>query len=193
MWLGIDSRVVFTVLVAVVALMRLVELAVSRRHIAALEARGAVEVGRSLYPWMVAVHTLFLVSCTVEVWLSGRTAIPMLSAFSFGLLVGAAALRYWVVATLGERWSTRVMVIPGAPSIDAGPFRRLRHPNYLAVIVEFFALPMVHSAWFTAVLFSAANAVVLAIRIRTEEEALAGTSDYDAVMGDRSRLIPGSK
>jgi methyltransferase len=192
-WFGVDSRVIYTGLVVVVAAMRLVELAISRRNIAALKARGAVEAGRRLYPWMVTVHTLFLVSCAAEVWLLDRRPTPMLSAFSLGLLVGAAALRYWVIATLGQRWSTRVMVLPDATAIGSGPFRRLRHPNYLAVIVEFIALPLVHSAWLTAAVFSAANAVILAMRIRTEERALAEAGDYLAVMGGRSRLIPGSE
>lgn len=188
-----DSRVLFTGLVALVAVMRLVELAISRRNIARLKARGAVEAGRSLYPWMVAVHSLFLAACVAEVWLFKRPVVPVLSAFSLGLLVGAAALRWWVMSTLGERWSTRVMVLPDAAPVLTGPFRRLRHPNYLAVIVEFVALPMVHTAWLTAVLFSAANAAVLARRIRSEEAALADSGDYEAIMGNRSRLIPGAK
>jgi methyltransferase len=185
--------VLYTGLVAAVAAMRLVELAVSRRNIARLEARGAVEVGRSLYPWMVAVHTTFLVACVAEVWLLERPLLPLLAWFALGALVGAATLRWWVMVTLGDRWSTRVMVLPDSPPVASGPFRRLRHPNYLAVIVEFAALPMVHTAWITAVLFSVLNALVLRRRIRTEEAALDELGGYEAVMGDRPRLIPGSE
>jgi methyltransferase len=186
-----DSRVWFTAVVAVTVVMRLVELAVSRRNAARLEARGAVEVGRSLYPWMVAVHAAFPAACLAEVWIVGRPFEPLLASFALGALVGAAALRWWVVATLGERWTTRVFVLAGAPPVDRGPFRRLRHPNYLAVVVEFVALPMVHTAWLTAIVFSLFNALVLRRRIRTEEAALAEHGDYRTVMGDRPRFVPG--
>ena len=188
-----DSRVLYTGLVALVGVMRLVELVVSRRNVARLKARGAVEVGRSLYPWMVAVHAGFLVACVAEVWLLDRPFLPRLAAVCLGLLVGAAALRWWVMATLGRRWSTRVLILPDSAPISGGPYRRLRHPNYLAVVVEFVALPMVHTAWLTAVFFSLANAAVLRRRIRTEEAALSAAGDYQRVMGQKPRLIPGVK
>ena len=108
-------------------------------------------------------------------------------------LVGAAALRLWVMSTLGERWSTRILILPESQPVDTGPFRHLRHPNYLAVVIEFAALPMVHTAYLTAVVFSAANAAVLARRIRVEEAGLAEHSDYFEVMGGKPRLIPGAK
>jgi methyltransferase len=190
---GIDSRVLYTALVVLVAVMRLIELAISRRNITRLKARGAIEVGRSLYPWMVTVHTAFLVACVAEVWLLERPFFPQLAVFALGLMVGAAALRIWVMATLGECWSTRVFVLPESAPVTAGPFRRLRHPNYLAVVVEFVALPMVHTVWLTALVFSVANSVVLHRRIRTEEEALAESGDYLMHMGDRPRMIPGAK
>ncbi len=188
-----DSRVPYTGLVALVALMRLFELIVSRRNVARLKTRGAVEVGRSLYPWMVMVHTGFLVACVAEVWILDRPLFPRLAVFCLGLMVVAAALRWWVMAVLGERWSTRVLILPETGPVTSGPFRRLRHPNYLAVVVEFAALPLVHTAWLTAGIFSLANAMVLRRRIRTEEKALAETPDYLTVMGDRPRLIPGAK
>jgi methyltransferase len=189
----LDSRILFTALVATVALMRIVELGLSRRNIARLIERGAVEAGQSLYPWMVAVHTVFLAACVVEVWLLDRPLIPGLAAAMLGLLVVAAALRWWVISTLGERWSTRVVFFPGAPPVTGGPFRWLRHPNYLAVMLEFAALPMVHTAWLTAILFSIANGVVLGFRVRTEEAALAERSEYLEVMYDRPRFHPRRK
>lgn len=188
-----DSRVPYTGLVALVAFMRLFELVVSRRNVARLKASGAVEVGRSLYPWMVAVHTGFLVACVAEVWILDRPLFPRLAVFCLGLMVVAAALRWWVMAVLGERWSTRVLILPETGPVTSGPFRHLRHPNYLAVVVEFAALPMVHTAWLTAALFSAANALVLHRRIRTEEAALNHAGDYVEAMGDRPRMIPGAK
>ena len=186
----LDSRILYTSLVATVALMRLGELALSRRNIARLFARGAVEVGQSLYPWMVAVHTTFLGACVAEVWLMHRPLIPGLAAVMLVVLSVAAALRWWVISTLGERWSTRVVFVPGEPSEREGPFRWLRHPNYLAVILEFAALPLVHTAWLTAVVFSIANGVILGLRVRTEEASLAEESDYLRVMCDRPRFHP---
>ena len=146
----LDSRTLYTGLVAIVALMRLAELVLSRRNIARLFERGAVEVGHSLYPWMVAVHTTFLVACVTEVWLLDRPLIFGLEVVMLCLLVVAAALRWWVISSLGDRWSTRVVLVPGDPPVTTGPFRWLRHPNYLAVIVEVAALPLVHTAWITA-------------------------------------------
>jgi methyltransferase len=186
----LDSRTLYTGLVATVALMRLAELALSRRNIARLFERGAVEVGQSLYPWMVAVHTAFLGSCVAEVWLMDRPLIPGLAAVMLVVLSVAAALRWWVISALGKRWSTRVVFVPGDTPVTAGPFRWFRHPNYLAVILEFAALPLVHTAWLTAVIFSIVNGVVLALRVRTEEVALAEESDYLRVMCDRPRFHP---
>ena len=189
----IDSRVLYTSLVAMVAVMRLIELAISRRNIARLEARGAIEVGRSLYPRMVAVHTLFLVACVAEVWLLHRPVVWPIAAVAIGLLVAAAALRIWVMVTLGERWTTRVVVLPETAPVTGGPFRWMRHPNYVAVVVEIVALPMIHTAWLTAVVFSLANALVLSSRIRTEEKALAESGPYLNDMGDRPRFLPGAR
>jgi methyltransferase len=142
---------------------------------------------------MVAVHTGFLGACVAEVWLLNRPLIPHLAWIMLGLLVVAAGIRWWVISTLGDRWSTRVVFVPGEPPATGGPFRWLRHPNYLAVIVEFLALPLVHTAWLTAVVFSIANGVVLTLRVRTEEAALAEGGDYLHVMHDRPRFHPGRK
>ncbi len=188
-----DSRLLYTGLVTLVGGMRMLELAVARRHVARLEARGAVEIGRSLYPWMVAVHAGFLAACVAEVWLLDRPLLPALAEVCLGLLVAAVALRWWVIRTLGERWTTRVLVLPDAGPIVSGPFRYLRHPNYLAVVVEFAALPLVHTAWLTALIFSLADAAVLRRRIRLEEDALSDAGDYRRLMGGRSRFIPGGE
>ena len=170
----VDTRVLFTLVLAAVVAERLVELVVSRRHERRLRARGAVEVGREHYPWMVVLHATFLAACLAEVWFLGRPFVPALAAAMALLVVFAMALRYWTIATLGDRWTTRVLVLPGAPLVTGGPFRFLRHPNYLAVAVEIFAIPLLHSAWLTAALWGGANLAVLAVRIRVEERALAG-------------------
>ena len=187
----IDSRLVYTGLVAAVASLRLFELAVSRRNIARLRARGAVEFGEALYPWMVAVHSGFLLSCPTEVWLLDRPFRSPLGYSMLAVLCLAAGIRWWAISTLGDRWSTRVVFVPGEAPVTGGPYRWLRHPNYLAVILEFVALPLIHTAWLTAVVFSLANAFVLVLRIRTEEASLSERSEYSRAMGDRPRFHPG--
>jgi methyltransferase len=164
-----DSRVAYTMLVALVALLRLVELEVSRRNVAALKARGGVEAGAGVYPWIVLTQAFWLVSSPLEVWLLDR---PWVSALGLPMLVLFAAgmgLRYWAVHTLGPRWSTRVVFVPGEPLVKSGPYRLLRHPNYLGMVLELIALPLVHTAWITAVVATAANA--LALRRRIDQEA----------------------
>jgi len=168
-----DSRVAYTGLVVVVAVLRLAELAVSRRHISMLKARGAIEVGASHYPWMVALHASFLLCCPLEVWLGARPWVPALGSSMLLVLVAATALRLSSIRALGDRWSTRVVLVPGDELVARGPYRWLRHPNYLGVVLEMFALPLVHTAWITAVIASAANGVVLRRRIAVEEAALA--------------------
>ena len=134
----------FTVLVALVALERLAELVVSRRNAAWSLARGAVEHGRGHYPVMVLLHCGFLVAMLVEAWVRRPEVPPALAWSMLGLVVPSQALRWWCIATLGPRWNTRVLVVPGLAPVDAGPYRLLRHPNYVAVVVEGVALPMVH-------------------------------------------------
>ena len=167
------SKTVFSVLVAAMALQRLVELRISGRNRRALLARGGIPVGDGHYPVMVALHAAFLVSVVTEVWLVPRPFRPRLAIAMLVLLVVAMVVRIWTIRTLGERWTTRIVVVPGAPAVTSGPYRWLRHPNYLVVVVELVALPMVHGAWWTALGFSVANLVLLTVRIRAEETALA--------------------
>lgn len=191
--LGLDTRVLYTILIGLVAAGRLFELRIAGRNYRDLVARGGVEVGAEHYRWMVLLHTAFLISCPLEVWLLGRPFIPALAAVMLLLAVLAAALRWWVIASLHGRWTTRIVCLPGVAPVTDGPYRWLRHPNYLAVIVEMFALPLIHTAWLTAVLFSALNAVILRVRIRAEEAALSRLSDYGAAFADRPRLLPGGR
>ena len=186
-----DTRLLYTLLVAAVAVGRLIELRIAERHRRSLLARGGVEAGAEHYPWMVALHTAFLFAGPLEVWLLDRPFIPGLAAAMLVLLVSAVALRWWVIATLGERWTTRIIFLPGASPVTGGPYRVLRHPNYLAVITEIAALPLVHTAWITALAFSVLNFWLLRVRIRAEEAALAGVSDYETVFAGRPRLLPG--
>ncbi len=172
---------------------RLVELALTERNAARLRARGGFEVGRAHFLPMALLHTGLLVAAPLEVFRLDRPFHPALGTVMLVLLAGTMALRYWAISSLGDRWTTRVFVVPEEPPAVKGPYRWLRHPNYLAVIVEVAVLPLVHTAWWTALAFSAANALMLRTRIRVEEEALETHSDYFETLGDRPRLVPGGK
>jgi methyltransferase len=165
--------IAYVVLVAAVAAERIAELVVSKRHAAWAFARGGVEHGQGHYPVMAVMHTALLVACVGEVAVANRPFLPWLGWPMVVLVVATQALRWWCIATLGKQWNIRVIVMPDLPLVTGGPYRWLRHPNYVAVAVEVAALPLVHTAWVTAIVFSAANAVfLLSVRIPAEERAL---------------------
>ncbi len=168
-----DAATWFTVLVAAVGVERLAELVVSKRNAAWSFARGGVETGRDHFPAMVVLHTGLLVGALVEVWLRRPDVPAVLAGSMLALVVASQALRWWCIATLGPRWNTRVIVVPGLAPVAAGPYRRLRHPNYVAVVVEGIALPLVGGAWLTALVFTVLDAALLRVRLRVEEQALA--------------------
>lgn len=180
--------ITLAVVVAVV-LERVAELRVSRRNAAWALARGAVEVGQRDYRWMLAFHTSFLVACVVEPWLLARRFSPVVAAVCIAILMGAQGLRWWAITTLGPRWNTRVIVLPDAEPVTGGPYRWLRHPNYVAVIMEMIALPLVGGAWMTAVLASLGNALLLRTRIATEERALG--AQWARAFAATPRFMPG--
>lgn len=166
----------YSALVGVFVIERLVELVLSKRHASALFARGAVEKGREHYPVMVVLHTAFLAGCLLEPWLLDRQFVPEVGVPMAIVAVLSQSLRWWAITTLGEHWNTRVIVLPGAPRISGGPYRFFPHPNYVAVVAEGIALPLVHSAWITAIVFTLANAALLFVRIRVEDRALEATA-----------------
>ncbi len=168
-----SSEVWFTLLVAAVGLERLAELVVSKRNAAWSLERGGVETGQDHYPFMVVLHTGLLAGMLVEVWLLRPDFLPLLGFTMLALAVASQGLRWWCITTLGRRWNTRVIVVPGLTPVAGGPYRWFSHPNYVAVVVEGVALPLVHSAWITAVVFTVANAALLTVRIRCENTALA--------------------
>ncbi len=185
-----DSRSLYLGLIALVAVQRLAELALSKRNLARALAAGGREVGSGHYPTMVVLHTAFLIACPLEVYALDRPFVSALAIVSGAVLLLATALRYWAIGTLGERWNTRIVVLPGAPAVVGGPFRFVRHPNYLAVVLEIAFLPLVHTAWLTAAVFSAANAALLRVRIAAEERALDEASGYERAFSGRPRFIP---
>jgi methyltransferase len=131
---------------------------------------------------MVVLHTGLLVGCLLEVWLLHPEFHPALGYPMLALVVASQALRWWCIATLGRRWNTRVIVVPGLPLVTGGPYRLTSHPNYVAVVVEGLALPLVYSAWISALVFTACNAVLLTVRLRVENAALATAAQARTAM-----------
>jgi len=168
------STVLYTVLVGLVGVERLAELLVAKRNLAWSRARGGQEIGAGHYPVMVVLHTGLLAGCLGEVWAGGRSFVPALGWPMLALVLAAQGLRWWCIRTLGPQWNTRIVVTPGLSRVQDGPYRYLAHPNYVAVVVEGFALPLVHDAWLTAAAFTLLNAALLSVRIRAENRALAG-------------------
>ena len=167
-----SSQVWFTLLVAAVGVERLAEMVVAKRNAAWSFARGGIETGRGHWPWMVLLHIGLLIACLVEVWVADRPFIPVLGWTMLALVIASQALRWWCIRTLGPQWNARVIVVPGSRRVTTGPYRWFSHPNYVAVVVEGFALPLVHTAWVTALVFTVLNAAVLTARLRAESEAL---------------------
>ncbi len=181
----------FLLLVGGVAVERTLEMALSWRNARLAFARGAVEAeSLGFYLLMVVAHVLFLAAGPLEVLLLHRPFLPPVAIVATWIVVLTMALRYWAIATLGERWNTRVIVIPGLPAVASGPYRFVRHPNYVAVAIEVAVLPLVHCAWLTAIVATAANALLLAARIRHEERALESAGNYRARLAGRARLLP---
>ncbi|MGW6443189.1 isoprenylcysteine carboxyl methyltransferase family protein [Lentzea sp. NPDC055074] len=166
------SQAWYSVLVGLVAVERLAELVVAKRNLAWSLARGGRETGFAHYPFMVVLHTGLLAGCLLEVWLADRDFIPVLGWPMLVLVAGSQALRWWCIRTLGRQWNTRIVVVPGLAHVTSGPYRLFPHPNYVAVVVEGFALPLVHDAWLTALVFTVLNAGLLVVRIRAENDAL---------------------
>lgn len=164
--------VAFTVLIGLVALERLAELVVSTRNAAWSLERGGRETGQSHYPLMVVLHSALLAGALVEAWVRRPDVWSALAWSMLTLVVLSQALRWWCIGTLGRRWNTRVIVVPGMAPVRNGPYRLFSHPNYVAVALEGVALPLVHAAWLTALVFTLANAALLTVRIRVENIAL---------------------
>jgi methyltransferase len=173
----VSGLTAFVVVVALVAVERLAELVLSQRNAAWSFARGGVETGRGHYRVMVVLHSGFLVAMLVEAVVRRPEVPPALAWSMLGLVLASQALRWWCIVTLGPRWNTRVIVVPGLPPVRSGPYRLLAHPNYLAVVAEGLALPLIHCCWITAAAFTVLNAVLLTVRLRVENAALASLPD----------------
>jgi methyltransferase len=163
----------YALLIVAVALERLAELVIAKHNLSWSRANGGAEIGARHYPVMVVLHTGLLAGCLAEAIALHRPFIPALGWPMLAIVLVAQGLRWWCIATLGPQWNTRVVVVPGAARVADGPYRFLPHPNYVAVVAEGVALPLVHTAWITALVFTMLNAALLRTRIKVENNALA--------------------
>jgi methyltransferase len=184
------SVAAYLALLTAVGLGRLVEMRISRRHQRRLVAQGVAKVPEKHFRWMVLLHAGVLVSAAVEVVLLRRPLIPALAFGAGGLFVLSNALRWWVIATLAEHWNIQVMASARLGVVTSGPYRWIRHPNYAAVFAELLALPLIHTAWLTAVWGSVAHVCVLRRRITVEDGVLLADPAYRTAMGSKPRFIP---
>jgi methyltransferase len=185
------SVIAFLALLLAVALLRIVELQISRKHQREMIAHGAAKVDEPRFRWMVILHTAVLLGAAVEVVFLHRPFIPALAAVMFAIFLAANAVRWWVIRTLGNHWNVQIMDSTRLGVISSGPFRYVRHPNYAAVFAEMLSLPLIHTAWITAVAGSLAHIAVLSQRLSTEERVLFANPEYRDAMGHKPRFLPG--
>ncbi len=166
------KRLLFLGFVAALGIQRLFELRLSQRNEQQMRRRGGREHAPETYHWIVALHAAWLAAMLLEVFAGRRKFHPRVAALALSLFAAGQALRLTAIRTLGWRWSTRIMTVPGEAPVQHGIYRYIRHPNYLGVELEILAAPLVHSAYLTSAVFGAANVLLLRARIRREEQAL---------------------
>lgn len=167
----------FSIVISIVILQRLIELLIARRNEKWMLSQGAFEVGASHYPIMVAMHVTFFVSLLLEVMIFERALSPIWIAL-LGVFLLAQAARIWCLLSLGKFWNTKIIILPGADVIRRGPYKWLRHPNYLIVTIELLVLPLLFGAYSTAFLYTLLNVWMLSVRIPAEEKALKEATNY---------------
>src|ERR1700719_2848714 len=182
--------IAYLALLAQVGLGRLFELRISRRNQQKLETQGVRKIAETHFRWMVFTHGAVLVCAAAEVTLLHRALIPVLAITMAVLFVFANALRWWVIRTLAGHWNVEVMASSRVGVVTSGPYRWIRHPNYVAVVIELFSLRMIHTAWITAVAGTIANLEILRRRLRVEEGVLMADPSYRSAMGEKPRFLP---
>jgi methyltransferase len=183
--------IAFLALLLAVGLLRIFELRVSRRHQQQMIAGGASKINEPHFRWMVFLHTAVLVGAALEVILLHRPFIPLLGAVMLALFLTGNAIRLWVVRTMGKHWNVQVMNSMGLGVVTSGPFRFVRHPNYAAVFLEMFSLPLIHTAWITALLGCVGYVATISQRIALEESVLFANPAYRTAMAGKPRFLPG--
>jgi methyltransferase len=180
----------FSIFFAFIVTQRLLELCISRKNEQWMREQGAIEFGKEHYPIMVSLHAALLVSFLLEVVVFEKTLSPVWPFILIFFLL-TQSFRIWSIFSLGKFWNTKVLIVPNAEIVKAGPYQILRHPNYFIVIIEIILIPLLFQAYATAVVFTILNAWMLSVRIPVEERALAEvTSNYSDYMEEKKRFSP---
>jgi len=161
---------IFIIFITFLIFQRFTELYISKRNEKWLLSQGAIEYGREHYPYIVALHTLFIVSLIVEYYLTGGQPMSYIFLLLFVLLL---TFKYWVLSSLGLYWNTKIYRVPGAVAVRKGPYKLFKHPNYVDVVLEIAIIPLVFHLYYTAVIFSVLNAIMLSVRIKVENKVWA--------------------
>jgi methyltransferase len=170
-------------------LQRLGEVRIASSNEKKLRSKGAVEAGQGHYKWMVLMHASFFVVLFIEVLVLGANP-PSWWLIPFVLFLLAQVIRVWAISSLGMYWNTKILLLPGATVVAKGPYRFIRHPNYTVVTVELFVIPLIFGAFYTAILFTLLNILMLRVRIPAEEKALMELTDYEKSHGQKHRFFP---
>ncbi|GLB57922.1 isoprenylcysteine carboxyl methyltransferase family protein [Cytobacillus sp. NCCP-133] len=168
----------FLLFIAIIIVQRAAELMVAKSNEKWMKSQGALEFGQGHYKWIVFIHTMFLISCILEVFILEKSLSPFWPFF-LCLFVVAQAERIWAISSLGRFWNTKIIVLPGANVIRKGPYRFFKHPNYMIVAAEFLVIPLLFKAHLTAIVFTIVNSIILSIRIPAEEKALKELTEYE--------------
>lgn len=160
----------FIIFILFVIIQRLSELYIARGNEKWLRSQGAIEYGSEHYPYIVALHTLFIIAIIVEYMLRGNTPIDYVFLILFAVLL---LFKFWALSSLGKYWNTKIFRVPGAAPVKKGPYKLFRHPNYFIVVCEIAIIPLVFHLYYTAIIFTVLNAIMLTVRIRVENKVWA--------------------
>jgi methyltransferase len=179
----------FLIFFCFLVIQRLTEVRIAKSNEQKLKAKGAVEAGQDHYFWMVAMHVSFFICLLAEVLIL-KTSAPEWWMLPFGLFLIAQVGRIWAITSLGVYWNTKIILLPGANVVAKGPYKFIRHPNYLVVSIELICVPLIFGAYITAVLFTLLNILMLRVRITAEEKALLELTNYEQSHGKKQRFFP---
>jgi methyltransferase len=179
----------FFVFVGMIIIQRLTELVVARKNEAWMKSNGAIEFGQGHYPAMVFIHSAFFIVFIVEVMYFDKNLSEYWTIL-LALFLLTQAMRVWALTSLGKFWNTKIIILPGAEVVKKGPYKIIKHPNYLIVAVELIVIPLMFNAYFTMAIFTLLNIIILSIRIPAEEKALRDLTKYESEFKKKSRFIP---
>lgn len=179
----------FIIFIGFIILQRLTELVVAKRNEEWMKSKGAIEFGKEHYPAMVLIHASFFIVFIFEVIYFNKS-LSLYWPILLALFLITQAMRIWALTSLGKFWNTKIIILPGADVVKKGPYKIIKHPNYLIVALELIVIPLMYNAYITLATFTLLNIVILSIRIPAEERALRELTKYESEFGNHGRFVP---